>query len=295
MLAAMVTWGAVYGLTLLVLPFASTPNRPLPAYALYLALGMAPWTIWLLVQAGRKSAATRIATVVQACVVLVITFPVHLVATRSRWWDYFEDKDRLLGPRVGGVPVEEFFFYPLTIGFALLLYLWMCDELRRQKAASLCPGPTARRFAFRLPAIGAAGLAGWLLVRRTPALVEPVERCWDLNAVPHFAEGPAAHGWTAVCLASFAANLTLFEFAWRRTKLSLRAVILLTGPYLLVCLLVELLGISRGWWVYNERQCSGWAVGGVPVENLAAYLTGIFLPLSVFEVTRTWLGDRGLP
>jgi lycopene cyclase domain-containing protein len=294
LLAGMLAWGGAFTAFVLVLPGVSGPAHPLPAYALFNLLCLAPWTIGMFLAARRRGAGTAAGAVVQACAMLVVTYPIHVAATRQRYWDYFEDWDRLLGIRLGGVPFEEFCFYPFTINMSVLLYLWLCALVKRRGLADLAVPPARLRAWCLGAALVFAGLAVAAVLARDPADSAAV-RLRDAGGVPHYAEGPRAYGWTLICLVSAAMNSLIFFAAKRRTALSLRAALPTAAVFMLVCLLVELEGAQRGWWVYNARQSSGWWIGGVPAENLVAYLTGVTLPLSLLEGTRRLLGERGLP
>ena len=73
----------------------------------------------------------------------------------------------------------------------------------------------------------------------------------------------------------------------------LRAVLPVIAIFTVMCLLIDLLGISRGWWVFNSQQASGLMLGGaVPAENLPSYLTGVTLSIAAFEACRRLMGDK---
>lgn len=295
MLRGLLIWGGAYTAFAFGVSFLSTPERKLPAYFLFEMICLAPWTVWLFWMAAKRGAETMVGVVVQACVVLAVVYPIEIAGTFGKLWDFFEDKDSLIGVRLGGLPIEEFFFYPLTINFAVLLYLLVCDSLRSRRVPDIEVG--SRRLFLGLGCAAAvfAGLGLYVLALRDSGAVVDAVRLWDDHGLPRYAEGPRSYRWTLIALFSLAVNMFVFYVAERHTALMLRAVIVLSGVFFLVNLLVELMGTSRGWWVYNGQQTSGMWVAAVPLENLPVYLTGVTLSLALFEATRRLMGAKGMP
>jgi hypothetical protein len=295
MLVGMISWGACYTAAVVAISIYGTPAHKLPAYILFESACLLPWFIWLLVRAYRKGRAVTIAVIGQACTVAAVSYIVQIVATNARFWDYFGDKDILTGIRISGVPLEEFLFYPLTINFSIMLYLWICDYLKARRIRDFRIKRKPLRLALGITALVFAALATWVYLHRNPADIRPPSRTWEGLGIPRYTEGPLGYGWTITCLLSVSANLVIFYFAELATSLNLRAVISLTGIFLLVCVLVESFGTGRGWWVYNSQQVSGLWVAGVPLESFPAYLTAVMMPISLFEYIRRLMGERGLP
>ena len=294
MLTGMLIWGGTYLAATCAITVLSTPAHRLPSYLLFELVCLAPWTVWLFIRSARRGGAVAIGAVVQAATVAALTYVVEAECTYAGYWEFFQDRDVLCGVRLSGVPIEEFLFFPLAINFALLLYLWIVDYLRSHRIRDFkVPTPVLFAVLGGLSAVF-AGLAVWTWLQRDPAAA-PVVRAWDSFGIPRLSGGPRGYGWTLIILSSVSVNFLVFLLAERFTALVLRAAIVLAGVFFLVNFLVEFFGTGRGWWVYNARQVSGAWVIAVPVENLAAYLTGITLSLALFEGTRTLLGEKGPP
>jgi hypothetical protein len=293
--AGLLLWGAAYVGVVVFISWASVPPHPLPAYLVFELVCLLPWTAWLLIKAARISRGVGIATVVQMCAVFTVTYIAEVTGTYSKLWTFSMSSDALCGVALSGVPLEEFLFYPLVMNFSLLNYLWICAYLKGRHESDL---PIPRVVLGRV--LGGAAfvfiLAGILplFLRDISVSVPPSMHPGPLG-IPRYEEGFRAYGWTMICMFSVAVNLVVFLVAERTTALMLRAAIPLSAVFFLICLMVELLGTGRGWWVFNGRQSSGLWVAGIPVENLPAYLTGVMLPLALFEFTRRLLGERGLP
>jgi len=293
--AGLLLWGAAYVGVAIFISFAGTPTHRIPAYLLFEGVCLLPWFIWLIGLSARKGRGVVIATLVQASAVAAISYIVQVVATNGLFWDYFPEKNRLLGVRISGVPLEEFIFYPLMINLSVLLYLWVCGYLNKRGIPDFSVKPAALRMALLVPALLFLALAVCVFIQRNPSSIAPVSRTWEGLGIPRYAEGSLGYGWTLTCLLSVSANLVIFYLAERRTALQLRAVVLVAGIFMLMCLLVEFLGTGWGWWVYNRQQVSGLWAGGIPLESLPAYLTAVMMPTALFEAARTILGEEGLP
>jgi len=295
MLSGLLLWGALYIGTATAIWFTCSAGKIIPAYFIFEMVCLAPFTVWLFLLAARKGRAVVTGVLLETCVVAAVTYTVQVLATLSGFWAYFQDKDALLGPTISGVPVEEFLFYPLTINFSMLLYLWICDYIKSRRL----PDINYSRRTLGLICIGFsvafALLAACVFTLRSPAQVQPALKFWTQSGIPRYLEGPRQYNWTLICLISIAVNAVVFYLAELKTSLMLRAALILAGIFFLICLLVNLLGTGRGWWVYNGQQTSGIWIGGVPLEDLAVCLTGVTLPISIFEATRTMLGEKGLP
>lgn len=295
MLIGFLLWGGMYTIFALVFPRLSTPDHQLPGYFLFEVSCLAPWLAWLFWIAIRKGGATGLSVLVQACAILAITYPIHVITTHKLFWTYFQDKDVLLGVRIGGVPIEEYFFYPLTINLSILMYLLMCDYLKARRLPDLAINRKTLRLVFFSLSAVCFGLGFYVLTLRDPGQIAPATLTWDATGVPHYAEGPRNYSWTLVCLFSAGFNLLLLYLAELYTSVMIRAVIPIIGVYVLLCLLIDLMGVSRGWWVFNDQQASGYWIGGVPLEDLPMYVTGVMMPIALFESCRRLLGGRGLP
>lgn len=291
----LLAWGGVYAAFPLVLPGSDSTAMPWCGYLLYELFGLLPWSIWMFVVAMLRSRTTALSVGIQTCAVLALSYPIHIVATHHRCWAYFQDRDRLLGPVLGGVPIEEFFFYPLTMNLAILAYLGL-SRIRGSRVARVA--------SRRLPiwshgcvaaALVLAALALWVWTLRDSSDVAAASRSWDVAGIPHYREGPRHFEWTLVCLTSAAANLLVFRFAALRGAVNLRAARLTAPVFLLIGMLVDLLGVSRGWWVYNDQQVSGLWIGGIVAESFPMYLTGVLLPISLLGLIERQLAPRRRP
>ena len=176
-----------------------------------------------------------------------------------------------------------------------MLYLWICDLIKVRRLRDLEINRTTLRFVLGSLAIIFFSLGVYLFLHRDPSHVAPLTKTWDPTGLPHYLEGPQNYLWALICLGSLTMNCIILYMAERSTSMTLRAILPLSVVYYLICFLVELLGVSRGWWVYNVQQVSGHLIGGVPLENLVVYLTAVVLPISIFEWVRKLLGESGLP
>jgi hypothetical protein len=251
---------------------------------------MAPWSAVLVIRAARGGAGRLAAVFLAGCAQLVLIYPAHVLTTAAKDWAYFEDWDRLLGIRLAGVPIEEFFFYPLTINLALLSYLALRDRMDRAGVPDLRVDRSRLRAGFLALAAACFAAALWQWFRRDLGDVAPPSLGRDALGVPAYRAGPRHLGWVILCLTSAGGNLLYLWWAERHTALHLRAVLLALPVFLAQSLLIDLLGTSRGWWVFNAQACGPWWIGPVPAEELPMYTTGVMLSASLFESIRRWLG-----
>ncbi len=278
-----------------VVEILSTPSRRLPAYMIFEVVCLLPGTVWLYVVAYRKGWVTTVGALLQGAVVAAVSYVVQVAATNGKYWDYFQDKDILVGVRISGVPLEEFFFYPLTINISLLLYLLLCDVIKARRLSDLRVSRRALRWTLGVLALVFAILAAYVFTLRDMTQAVPEVRTWEGIGIPRYMQGTRSYGWCLICLVSLVANAILFYIAELTTALMLRAVLLQAGFVFLIFFMIELLGTGRGWWVYNSQVTSGFWIAGIPLENLGVYFTGVMLPVAIFESTRTLLGESGLP
>ena len=275
----------------LIVPYASTPAHPLPGYMLFLAC-LVPWALWLAALLRRRGGAESASAVVAIATVLAFTYPAEIVATYGRYWQYFEDRDVLVGVRLGGVPIEEFFFYPLMLALALWLYLQACEQIRARRLANLSFPRGRLPHMLLAMSILCFLLCLWALARPEGLVNLPASRSWDDTAVPHFSEGRRDYAWTATCLAGLGGSLGVLYLAELTTLLQLRAVLPATLVFFTMGMLIDLLGVSHGWWVYNTQRVSPFWLGPIPVENLAMYLCGVPETVAIFEFARRLFGER---
>lgn len=293
MMPGLLAWGGAYAAFALLLPQWSGPGHLLHGYFLYLAICFAPWSIWFYWMSWKRDAATAASVIIQGAVVAAVTFPIHIIATHRQFWTYFEDRDALLGIRMAGVPVEEYFFYPFMINMAMLLYFWLTDLMKARRIADFRINRSRLWAALLAAAVAFYVWAGyeWFMVRDVASVAMPA-MSRDTAGVPHFAAGPRDCGWAILCLASTGTNLLGLWFAERFTPLHLKAMLLGYPIFFLICFLSDVIGVSRGWWVFNDQSCTGIWLGGVPLEDPIMYVTGMTLSLSVFSGCRRALGAR---
>jgi len=91
-------------------------------------------------------------------------------------------------------------------------------------------------------------------------------------------------------------ELVIGARVWRRPGRLARAVL----PVAAVFMIWDTVAIDRGHWRFAERYTTGWVVpGGVPVEELAFFLTIPVCGLLTYEAVRilwpTWRRRRGRP
>lgn len=290
MSAGWLAWFFAYGAFALLWPGWSGPAHPQPGYAWFLLLVLAPWSVWLVLRCARRGSGELLAVLLAGCVQLVVIYPAHVLTTGAKDWAYFEDVDRLLGIRYAGVPVEEFFFYPLTINLTLLMYLVLRDRFVAARIPDFRPPRARLRAGLGIAALACFAVAAWVWTRRDLTVIAPALQLRDAAGVPSYAEGPLHRGWALLCLISAGGNLLWLWWTESRTGLSLRAVALAAPVFVAMSLLIDLLGVSRGWWVFNAQACSGAWIGPLPAEELPMYVTGVMLSASLYEWFRRWLG-----
>ncbi len=283
-------WFAAYGAFALLWPGQSGPERPAPGYAWFLVLILAPWSVWLAWRSLRRGRVEFAAVLIAGCAQLILIYPVHIIATIDGQWAYFEDWDRLLGIRYGGVPVEEFFFYPLMINLALLMYLLFRDPAVNGRMPDIRWSRPRLRLAFGGAAIACFAAAVWMWTRGDPSHVVPALQARDGLGVPRYLDGPLHRGWAVLCMGSAGANLLYLWWAETHTALHLRTLLIVTPVFMAQSFLVDLMGVSRGWWVFNAQACSGAWIGPLPAEGVPMYATGVMLSISLYESARRLLG-----
>lgn len=64
-----------------------------------------------------------------------LTSMMEAIYISTKIWTFSEDMDPLLGPRIRGVPIEEFSFWFGATPFMLLVYLTASAVLRKPEAA----------------------------------------------------------------------------------------------------------------------------------------------------------------
>src|SRR5205085_1732494 len=107
---------AVMTLGTVVLQYLSgREGLALPWYFLTtLVMGLVPMT-WLIYENWRAPKQTWLAFITTSSLFIVASAVAELIAIQWRFWWFYQGIDKLLGVQVGGVPVEEFFFYPLFL------------------------------------------------------------------------------------------------------------------------------------------------------------------------------------
>ncbi|MDI7276539.1 MAG: lycopene cyclase domain-containing protein, partial [Anaerolineae bacterium] len=220
-------------------------------YLAFLALFLAPPVLLLgaLAQRGRahrrgadSSALSSGALLAgHALLALAYTGPwdSYLVATGVWWYD----PRRVLGPRVGWVPVEEYGFFVLQTLMTGLWVIWLEPRLRRVQAGRWtwrCPLTAAGAGLLWLGAL-ALRASGWV-----PGTYLALELLWALPPI--------------TLQLAFGADIL-----WRRRALLLPAIL---APTVYLSL-ADRLAISLGCWTVNPARSTGVLVAGVlPIEEL---------------------------
>jgi hypothetical protein len=68
-----------------------------------------------------------------------------------------------------------------------------------------------------------------------------------------------------------------------RERINRSALWFTLAAYFLYAFALELMACGRGWWVWNSEQTSGIIVWVLPLDSFAMYVTGVLMPILLFE------------
>lgn len=263
---------------------ADKTGLELPWYfILEVVIGVIPMT-WLLLEVMPKAQRSeRLAFITTSAIFIIASSVAELIAIQSRFWWFYQKLDKLTGLKMGDIPLEEFFFYPLFLNLPVLFYLY----LRRYTDEPSPPTPMSERTKKYLR------IAGWVLIATGAALfvkalfttqppldlsIEPRD---DGSGAIRYSAGPAQHGWTIV--QAFGMGICLFMYAAFADRVGKRRLLLTVSLFFVLGFFFELMGCGRGWWVWNEQQVIGIFTWVLPIDSYSMYFTGGLMPILTFE------------
>lgn len=264
--------------------FADRTGLHLPWYFLLeVVMGVIPMT-WLLIEVMPKAKPSeRLAFITTSAIFIIAASIAELIAIQSRFWWFYQGLDKLTGLKMGDIPLEEFFFYPLFLNLPVLFYLY----LRRYMPEAAPPKPLgdrARKYVrlagWVLLAAGAALLVKALFTT-TPPLDLTIQPADDGSGAIRYSAGPAQHGWTIV--QAFGMSICAFMYAAYADRVGKRRLVLTVALFFVLGFFFELMGCGRGWWVWNEQQVIGIFTWVLPIDSYSMYFTGGLMPILTFE------------
>ncbi len=181
----------------------------------------------------------------------------YLVATGVWWYA----PDRVIGIRLGWVPIEEYTFFVLQ---TLLTGLWTVGWMRWGLENRVnVPGRRSLRFASTLVLFLVWFVSITLLFSGwQPGAYLALILCWAL--VPLMIQ------------AVFGADIL-----WANWKLVCMAIL----PPTLYLWVVDALAIASGAWIIDPQQTVGWRVGSLPIEEMVFFLlTNVIVGFGVILV-----------
>lgn len=251
----------------------------LPWYFLHEIAILAPLTAFLLGQEWRHlRSGQQVALLATLGGFEALSAIMEIVAIHHRFWWFPEVTDRFVGAAIGGIPVEEFLYYPLILAIPPLSYRYWARALPDARGRS-------DRWVAPVVALGVGFLlAGVGLLAMMPfqeGVLDPqVLPVRDAQGAFRYATGPAMRGWSVVQLLSMALVCGLVV-ALRR-HLHARALLAQLATFFPLCVYLELMAIGRGWWTWNSQQVLGPFTWVLPLDSYLMYLTGSLMPVLVF-------------
>lgn len=275
----------VFG-TVVVQYLNDTYHWHLPWYFIQqIVVGVIPMA-WLLYETLPKAdRADRFAFLTSSAIFISLSAIFELIAIQERYWWFYQGIDHLTGFRVGDIPLEEFFFYPMFLNLPMLFY-WYLKQFVTPTPAPKPLSPVMTRVlqgAGVLFGLVTLGLIGWALTHSQPPLDPSIQPAPDAAGAIRYTAGPPDHGWTIVQMAA----LSSICFFWipMRERIDRRRFAITVAVYFVLAFFFELMGCGRGWWVWNSQQVMGVFTWVLPIESYAMYVTGAVMPI----ITLEWL------
>ena len=258
----------------------------LPWYFLFLIVVLFFPNIIFIAYALKKHPYKRLVVLAQAGISLILMYIAEILAIQFRYWDFLQDWDILLGLDLGNVPLEEFLFYPLMLNVSLYGYLQAKSILKKYRPELPADfKPNGKRW------------IGWGLAAAFVCIAVIVGCCGtgdiaervmtrDDSGNPVYVEGKQHKAWGVTMMAGMAITIAFVMGATVNGFLDWKAVFFAGCIIYPASMVIELLGIGRGWWVYNDQQLIGLKIYILPLESLFMYGIGSVFPASVYEVLR---------
>ena len=291
MLKKALIWGGLFFLIILGTALSDRFGWHLPWYMIFLLTVLLIPNILFIRYALTRNQTKRMVVLAQIAVASIFMFISEITAIQYKFWNFLEDKDVLCGLYMGGVPFEEFFFYPLMLNISLYAYLMAKSAFKKDRTS--VPGPQISGAASITLLVVAAlfvGLAVYIGINYSSE-IGPYFFGRDGRGLPLYTEGGRYRGWGVTVFAGMAISLAVFVWGTRR-YMDIRALVFAGFTIYLASLCIELLGIGRGWWVYNDYQLLGFKIYILPLESLFMYLIGVIFPAGVYETLRIYIQKK---
>ncbi len=274
-----------------LLQFIGDQNQwRLPWYFLHECLLIGLPMLWLLLEVFSKSThADRLGFIASSSLFLTLGSIFELVAIQNRYWWFFEDLDRLIGMRIGAIPIEEFLYYPFILNIPILAYILLNRAFPEAAGRSSSAPRTSLNILAVLLGVAGVGLAIAAYFNTTPTLDLSILPSVDEAGALRYGAGPKKWGWSTLQLVS--AGLALGIFNRWRARINQRALLLLLAGYFPYCFFLELMACGRGWWVWNGQQVLGFPTWVIPLDSYLMYVTGAVLPVFAFVWLRQLLSN----
>jgi lycopene cyclase domain-containing protein len=261
----------------------------MPWYFIFLVVVLFFPNILFIRYALRRDPAKRLVVLAQAGISIVFMYIAEILAIQYLYWGFLQDWDRLVGLDLGNVPLEEFLFYPLMLNVSLYGYLQAKSILKKYRAPLPDPYPRSRK---RLMGWGlAAAFVGVAVIIGLCGSGETVEGHMDRDEFenPVYVDGAQHKAWGITMMSGMAITIAAVMGATVNGFLDWKAVFFAGAIIYPASMVIELLGIGRGWWVYNDQQLIGLKLYILPLESLFMYLIGCVFPASIYEILRQLL------
>lgn len=287
MLKKALIWAGLFCIIVLGTAISDKFQWHLPWYFTFLVLVLFVPNILFIKYALAKNKMKRLVVLAQMAFTSILMFICEITAIQYYFWGFFEDKDVLCGLYIGGVPFEEFFFYPLMLNVSLYAYLLAKSVFKETRTTE--PGPQISKTASIVVIVLMAVFTALAIVIACNQTPEAGERIWmrDTHGNPIYAEGGKYHGWGITVAAGMAIALGFFLWG-TRMFMDLKALIFAGFIVYIASMCIELVGIGRGWWVYNDRQLVGPKIFILPLESIFMYIIGVIFPAGVYETLRIY-------
>lgn len=243
--------------------------------------------VWLVKETiPRASRATQLGFIATSSLYIALASILELVAVANRYW-WFALKDPMTGIQVGGIPVEEFVFYPLFLNLPILFYLALEKYVPDGDAPprALSPRGTwlCRGLGVAFTVLGIALLVNAIATTEPPidyALVPTT----DASGAFRYSTGPRQMGWTVVQV--LALGSVAFAWPYMKPRVHGQRLFVTVCVFFVLSFYFELMGCGRGWWVWNDQQVIGIFTWVIPIDSYLMYFTGATMPLFTFILLR---------
>ncbi len=258
----------------------------MPWYFIFLIVVLFFPNILFIAYALRRDPYKRLVVLAQAGISVILMYVAEILAIQYHYWGFLQDWDVLLGLDLGNVPLEEFLFYPLILNLSLYGYLQAKSILKKYRPELVTDyRPNGKRW------------IGWALVAAFVCAAVIIGCCGSGDVTdrqmtrddagnPVYMEGKQLKAWGVTMMAGMAITIAFVMGATVNGFLDWKAVFFAGCIIYPASMVTELLGIGRGWWVYNDQQLIGFKLYILPVESIFMYGIGCVFPASVYEVLR---------